>query len=72
MYPLIDLTLAIMCLTSPIFDLTAHFLLGNTVYFLCKFRAIGSGPKPTVTTGAQIVRRRLREVRMMRERGENG
>ena len=29
-----------MCLTSPIFDLTAHFLLGNTVYFLCRFRAI--------------------------------
>ena len=29
-----------MCLTSPIFDLTAHFLSGNTVYFLCRFRAI--------------------------------
>jgi hypothetical protein len=29
-----------MCLTSLILDLTAHFLSGNTVYFLCRFRAI--------------------------------
>ena len=29
-----------MCLTSLILDLTAHVLSGNTVYFLCRFRAI--------------------------------
>ena len=29
-----------MCLTSLILDLTAHVLSGNTLYFLCRFRAI--------------------------------
>jgi len=34
-----------MCLTSPILDLTAHFLSRNTVYFLCRFRAIAKESK---------------------------